>query len=322
MFRRHISLRNYTVSGYCGTTTSYCGTGCQPEFGTCVANNGDDDDDDDDDEAEHCKAPDCLFLFGPACDANRVPGGSNTSAVARPPLGRVLVGGGGIYACEAPGTVALTYDDGPGEFTAGLLDLLAEHDGAKATFFVTGVNNNKGEIDDPATPWPGVIRRMYEEGHQIASHTWSHADLSAISSARRRDEMVKNEMALRNVLGGLIPTYMRPPYSSCTAESGCQADLAALGYHVVYFDLDTTDYLHTGADEIQVAIAAFDAFFAGKTPDGDDGDSALAIAHDIHEQSATTLTRHMLEYLAAAGYRTVTVGECLGDPAGNWYRRV
>lgn len=91
---------------------------------------------------------------------------------------------------------------------------------------------------------------------------------------------------------------------------------------MVYFDLDTTDYLHTGADEIQVAMDTFDGFFAGKTPEGDDGDNALAIAHDIHEQSATTLTRHMLEYLAGAGYRTVTVGECLGDPAENWYRRV
>ena len=161
---------------------------------------------------------------------------------------------------------------------------------------------------------------MYTDGHQIASHTWSHADLSAITPAQRRNEMVKNEMALRNVLpGGLVPTYMRPPYSSCTAASGCQADLAGLRYHVVYFDLDTTDYLHTGAGEIQAAIDAFDAFFAGRSAGG--GDNALAIAHDIHEQTATTLTRHMLRSLRDDGYRMVTVGECLGDPSENWYRQ-
>ena len=87
-----------------------------------------------------------------------MPGGTNTSALARPPLGQVLVGGEGLYECEAaPGAVALTYDDGPGDFTAEMLDLLAEYD-AKVTFFVTGVNNNKGRIDDPATPWPAVLR--------------------------------------------------------------------------------------------------------------------------------------------------------------------
>jgi hypothetical protein len=159
---------------------------------------------------------------------------------------------------------------------------------------------------------------MDADGHQIASHTWSHADLSAISSAQRKDEMYKLEMALRNILG-YIPTYMRPPYSSCTAESGCQADLAALKYHIIYFDLDTADYLNTEPDQIHNAIENFDNFFVGKSPQTDD---ALAIAHDIHEQTATTLTRHMLEELRNMGYRAVTVGECLGDPEANWYRQV
>lgn len=92
-----------------------------------------------------------------------------------------------------------------------------------------------------------LCRRMYNSGHQVASHTWSHPDLCNITSAQRRNEMYKNEMALRNILG-VIPTYMRPPYSSCTAgkapvltsiESrtdllacGCEADLLDLGYHI------------------------------------------------------------------------------------------
>lgn len=58
-------------------------------------------------------------------------------------------------------------------------------------------------------------RRMYTEGHQVASHTWSHPDLCNITSDQRKNEMYKNEMALRNIIG-VIPTYMRPPYSSCT----------------------------------------------------------------------------------------------------------
>jgi hypothetical protein len=46
------------------------------------------------------------------------------------------------------------------------------------------------------------------------------------------DQMIKNEMAFRNILG-FFPTYMRPPYVSCTRASGCVDDLNSLGYHIV-----------------------------------------------------------------------------------------
>jgi peptidoglycan/xylan/chitin deacetylase (PgdA/CDA1 family) len=103
---------------------------------------------------------------------------------------------------------------------------------------VTGNNNGKGAIDDESKQWPSMLRRMLAEGHQIASHTWSHQDLSAITKDQRYEQMIRNEMAISNVVGK-FPTYMRPPYSSCTAASGCEQDLADLGYHVSYFDLDT-----------------------------------------------------------------------------------
>jgi peptidoglycan/xylan/chitin deacetylase (PgdA/CDA1 family) len=103
---------------------------------------------------------------------------------------------------------------------------------------VTGVNNGKGAIDDESTQWPGMIRRMIAEGHQLASHTWSHQDLSAITKEQRYEQMIKLEMATSNIVGK-FPTYMRPPYSSCSEASGCPQDMADLGYHVSYFDLDT-----------------------------------------------------------------------------------
>ncbi|KAK8055804.1 Chitin deacetylase [Apiospora rasikravindrae] len=328
--------------GYCGNTNDYCGAdvGCQPKFGTCAAGTGSGGSGGGNGRCgpqngnavcgsteccsaegycgttpDHCKAPDCLFQFGPACDANKVPSGTNTTTLPRSKLGSVAYGGAGIYACAKKGTVALTYDDGPSGYTNDLLDLLAKYN-AKATFFMTGVNNNKGQIDDPATPFPAVIKRQHADGHQIASHTWSHADLSAITSAQRRDEMVKLEMAIRNILG-FVPTYMRPPYSSCTAESGCEKDMEALGYHVVYFDLDTQDYLHTAADQIQTSKDIVTQFFAGKQSAAFD---ALSIGHDIHFQTVYNLTEFMLQTVSKQGYKFVTVGECLNDPVENWYR--
>ena len=121
-------------------------------------------------------------------------------------------------------------------YTDRVLDQFATY-GFKATFFVTGINLGKGAIDSTAQ-WSNVIKRMVAEGHQVASHTWSHQDLSIITDAQRYDQMVKNEMAIRNVIQK-FPTYMRPPYSSCDEPSGCWKDMQDLGYVVTYFDIDT-----------------------------------------------------------------------------------
>jgi peptidoglycan/xylan/chitin deacetylase (PgdA/CDA1 family) len=264
---------------------------------------------------EACQAPDCQFRFGPACDANKIPTGQNTSTLTRTKVGSIAYGGVGIYPCNRKGDVALTYDDGPFSYTNDLLSLLARYS-AKATFFVTGVNNGKGKIDDSSTPWPAVIRRMYADGHQLASHTWSHADLSTLTRPERRNEMYKLEMALRNLIG-VFPTYMRPPYSSCDGPSGCQQDMADLGYHITYFDLDTDDYNNVTPQLIQNAKDNFDRGLSGKTPANN---NALVIAHDIHFQTVYNLTEYMLQGLQRKGFRAVTVGTCLNDPASNWYR--
>lgn len=94
-----------------------------------------------------------------------------------------------LYDCVVPGDIALTYDDGPGIYTDEIVNLLDSY-GAKATFFITGINNGKGAID--TTPaWNTVIKKMYANGHQLASHTWSHADLSTLTEDARRTEMVR-----------------------------------------------------------------------------------------------------------------------------------
>lgn len=246
-----------------------------------------------------------------------MPAGMSTSSVDRTKVGNVPYGGAGIYSCANPGTVALTFDDGPlQDYTEHVLDIFQSYD-AKGTFFITGNNINKGQIDT-TDELKNTIQRMHSEGHQIASHTWTHLDLSAISADDRTDQMVKLETALNNILG-FFPTYMRPPYSSCTAESGCEQAMADLGYHVTYFDVDTDDYNQDTPGQIQNSKDWFrgNITAAGATASEDDW---LVIAHEIHEQTAYNLTETMLSTLTQLGYRAVTVGECLGDPADNWYR--
>jgi len=125
---------------------------------------------------EYCNAPECQFEYGPACDANYVPSGLNTSSIPRPALGNEIYGSSGIYDCNIAGHMALTFDDGPFIYTRHILDLLDEYS-AKATFFITGnnmgksvnklasqpllISTGKGRIDDSKSACPGLIRYFF-----------------------------------------------------------------------------------------------------------------------------------------------------------------
>lgn len=170
-------------AGQCCSPAGYCGTG-----------------------SAYCAAPDCQLAYGPACDGNQVPSGASTANLPRPQLGQVLLGGAGIYDCVNAGDVAFTFDDGPYIYTSTLLDKLKAY-GAKATFFITGNNLGKGPIDSTAQ-WSSLIQRMVAEGHQVASHTWSHQNLTSLDPTTFQNQMVYNEMAFRNILG-YWPSYMR-----------------------------------------------------------------------------------------------------------------
>ncbi|EFQ36004.1 polysaccharide deacetylase [Colletotrichum graminicola M1.001] len=275
------------ADGYCCSASGWCGQG-----------------------SVYCNSPDCQISYGPACDGNQKPAGRDTSDDPRPLLGNIPYGGVGIFNCVNDGDVAITYDDGPYIYTAAMLDAFKAH-GAVATWFITGTNIGKGMIN---VAYADVIQRMVAEGHQIASHTWSHENLDSLTLDQRKKQMVYNEIAFTDILG-FYPTYMRPPYSICGAE--CQNQMVQLGYHITFFDLDTQGYLNTDPSQIGKSVALWDAAMVARSPCNG---SYLHIEHDIHQQIATTLTNHILDSVVANGWNAVTVGTCLGDPPANWYR--
>ncbi|KAF4456018.1 hypothetical protein F53441_1739 [Fusarium austroafricanum] len=270
-------------SGFCGTTGDFCGgSACQLEY-----------------------SDSCDTFFGP--------GGSSTQGISRPKIGNVPYGST-ITTCTTSGVIALTFDDGPLDYTNEILDLLDERN-VKATFFVAGNNRGKGHMDDSANPWPAVMRRMNSAGHHIASHTWTHRNLNEVNSTIRRSEMIYNEMAFRNLFGW-IPTYMRPPYLECNAESGCLDEMSELGYHVIDQNVDTKDYENDSPELIQNSK---NRYSSGVSSDLDNN-QYIVLAHDVHAQTVRNLTSFMIDTAQDRGYRLVTVGECLGDPKENWYR--
>ncbi|KAF9959045.1 chitin deacetylase [Mortierella alpina] len=84
--------------------------------------------------------------------------------------------------------MALTFDDGPYQFTEALLNTLKTN-GVKATFFVNGANY----ADITSTKYRNLILRAKNEGHQIGSHTWDHKDLAKLNVEQITEEMKKRK---------------------------------------------------------------------------------------------------------------------------------
>lgn len=129
--------------------------------------------------------------------------------------------------------VALTFDDGPGdELTPRLLDALREAH-VRATFFVVGSR---------AHDRPDLVRTQARDGHEIANHSWSHPDLSALDYADVAWQLERTDQVLAR-LTGARPTVIRPPWGRINgallqhaAQTGQRILLWDLRFHESEFD--------------------------------------------------------------------------------------
>lgn len=98
--------------------------------------------------------------------------------------------------------VALTFDDGPTEFTPKFLDLLKENN-TKATFFCIGKQIEKH---------PEIFQRIIAEGHTIGNHTYSHSNNTGfLSTSKMIEEIEKcDEVILK--FGNIKTNLYRPPF--------------------------------------------------------------------------------------------------------------
>ncbi|MGX5769322.1 polysaccharide deacetylase family protein [Microbacterium trichothecenolyticum] len=207
---------------------------------------------------------------------------------AAPPAGARAVDCG-LVPC-----VALTYDDGPSAYTAGILDDLAARDAA-ATFFAMG-QNAQGHAD--------TLARMTRDGHELEGHTWNHPHLPQLTDAQITAQIVDSTRALEAVSGQDI-TAFRPPYGEFTPRV-----LAAAGMPAILWDIDTLDW-QGPADDVLIA-SAVEQPRAG----------SIVLLHDIHPGTART-TRAILDGLLDRGFQLVTVRQLFGGQlpvSGSWRR--
>ncbi|KAL5333684.1 hypothetical protein BJX70DRAFT_380192 [Aspergillus crustosus] len=221
-----------------------------------------------------------------------------SSALASPLVKRIPAGQ--VFTdCSVPNTIAITFDDGPSEYTPQLLDILSRY-GARATFFVLG---------DAAAQYPAVLERMINEGHQVASHTYSHPSLPSLGYDGIVSEMTQLENVVQPAIGE-APTYMRPPYLE--VDEAVLQVMRDLNYRVISTSIDTKDY--ENQDSESIINTSFQLFVDQLNAGG-----SIVLAHDIHYWTVASLAERMLEEVSARGIIATTVGDCLGEAEAAWY---
>ena len=136
-----------------------------------------------------------------------------------------------------PNELALTFDDSPDPtWTPKILDILkAKH--VKGTFMAIG---------SEAAQHVGLMQRIVREGNEIGNHTWTHPDISEISTRQVDLEINLTERLFESKLG-VQPLYFRPPYDideepDTDDEAAPAWRIQQKGFIIIGSKIDTDDW--------------------------------------------------------------------------------
>jgi len=191
-----------------------------------------------------------------------------------------------------PKTVVLSFDDGPEPTWTPRILAVLERYRVPASFFLVGAH---------AASYPGLVRAELQDGDQVGSHTYTHANLGALPRWRESLELTLTQNALAGA-AGIHTRLLRMPYSSepdaiSAADWQAARQAAQDGYLVVFTSLDTTDWARPGVRHIVAAAMP------------KDGRGAVIMFHDGGGDRAETVAAlpEIIQRLKAEGYRFATV---------------
>ena len=188
---------------------------------------------------------------------------------------------------EVKPVVALTFDDGPNaSSTPILLDGLKERK-VRATFFLIGENVEKGENEK-------IVKRMYEEGHLIGNHTYTHCNLAKLETGEAKKELEQTDTAIEKITGKQ-PAFARAPYGELPVDS--EQDLSRM---YIGWTVDPLDWMTEDAGAVVKTVVE-------EINPGD-----VILLHDCYPSSVQAAIR-IVDLLQGKGYEFVTVDHLIMD---------
>ena len=199
--------------------------------------------------------------------------------------------------------VAITLDDGPHKTLTERAMAAFEKYNGRATFFELGRNM---EI------YPNIVKEVYERGHELASHTYSHAQLTKLDPVTLDAEISRTQEACFKA-SGTEPTLIRPPYGA--KNDNVKNAFHSYGLNMILWDGDTEDWRYSKKpDGAQTVCNNIIADAKAKSGDGN-----IILIHDIHENSIAGLEM-ALDQLSKEGYQFVTVSDLIKYKGHSEYR--
>ena len=178
--------------------------------------------------------------------------------------------------------VALTFDDGPsGKYTRALLDGLYDR-GVHATFLLCGYR---------MADYPEITQRIFEEGHEIGLHGYSHKKMVQMSRRAIAQELMDCQPLLPE---GCQPVLFRPPGGQCS-DSVLQV-AQARNLAVLSWSVDPQDWATDSVAAIEKAVLQ-------NVRDGD-----IVLLHDM-SHSSVQAALDIVDVLLKENYEFVTVSQ-------------
>ncbi len=177
-------------------------------------------------------------------------------------------------------SVALTFDDGPGERTGELLEQLKKYC-AHATFFMLGKN---------VLTYKDDVEKMKEIGCETANHSYDHPELSKLSASAISEQVSSTNKNIKSVTGDAAQ-ILRPPYGSIN-----DTVKKTVGMPMILWSIDTLDWQTRNAQTTIETVM-------NSVEDGD-----IILMHDIHSESIDAALE-LIPMLEDAGYQLLTVSE-------------
>ncbi len=209
------------------------------------------------------------------------------------------------YGVLPPKKVILTFDDGPDPvYTPKILDILKEEN-VPAAFFVLGIN---AESNIP------LIKRMYNEGHEIGNHTFSHPNIAEISSKRTSIELESTRLLIEAITGQSTILFRAPYNADSEPEKYDELLPVALARQKNYLDVGES----VDPEDWEVGVTA-DTIFQRvvnrkKELEANDRSDGIILLHDAggssREQTVKALPR-IIKYFKDNGYSFITLSELL-----------